>query len=157
MKTICFAGGCFWGVEEFFSRIPGVVATKVGYANGHTENPTYKEVCRKDTGHAEACLLEYDPEQVSLPELLDKFWSVVDPTLVDQQGPDKGNQYRTGIYYLDEADLAVINESRDKEQGRYKKPIVTEIEPLREFWDAEEYHQEYLKKKPGGYCHVKLP
>lgn len=157
MKTICFAGGCFWGVEEFFSRIPGVVATKVGYANGHTENPTYKEVCRKDTGHAEACLLEYDPEQVSLPELLDKFWSVVDPTLVDQQGPDKGNQYRTGIYYLDEADLAVINESRDKEQGRYKKPIVTEIEPLREFWDAEEYHQEYLKKNPGGYCHVKLP
>ncbi len=156
MKTICFAGGCFWGVEEFFSRIPGVVATKVGYANGRTENPTYQEVCRKDTGHAEACLLEYNPGQVALPELLDKFWSVVDPTLVDRQGPDKGNQYRTGIYYLDEADLAVINESRDKEQRRYEKPIVTEIEPLRKFWDAEEYHQEYLKKNPGGYCHINL-
>ena len=156
MKTICFAGGCFWGVEEFFSRIPGVVSTKVGYANGHTENPTYEDVCRKDTGHAEACLVEYDPEQISLQKLLDRFWSIVDPTLVDQQGPDRGNQYRTGIYYLDEDDLSIITQSRDKEQKRYDKPIVTEIEPLRTFWDAEEYHQKYLKKNPGGYCHIKL-
>lgn len=156
MKTICFAGGCFWGVEEFFSRIPGVVSTKVGYANGHTENPTYEEVCRKDTGHAEACLLEYDPEKITLQVLLDKFWSIVDPTLVDQQGPDIGNQYRTGIYYLDAEDLPVISESRDKEQKRYDKTIVTEIESLHKFWDAEEYHQKYLKKNPGGYCHIKL-
>ena len=88
MKTICFAGGCFWGVEEFFSRIKGVVATKVGYANGHKENPTYEEVCRNNTGHAEACLVEYDPEQISLANLLYRFWSIIDPTLVDQQGPD---------------------------------------------------------------------
>ncbi|HHW98210.1 MAG TPA: peptide-methionine (S)-S-oxide reductase MsrA [Firmicutes bacterium] len=156
MKTICFAGGCFWGVEEFFSRIKGVVATKVGYANGHKENPTYEEVCRNNTGHAEACLVEYDPEQISLANLLYRFWSIIDPTLVDQQGPDIGNQYRTGIYYLDEADLPTIIESRDQEQKRYDKPIVTEIEPLRCFWDAEEYHQKYLKKNPGGYCHIKL-
>lgn len=156
MKTICFAGGCFWGVEEFFSRIKGVVATKVGYANGHKENPTYEEVCRNNTGHAEACLVEYDPEQISLANLLYRFWSIIDPTLVDQQGPDIGNQYRTGIYYLDEADLPTIIESRDQEQKRYDKPIVTEIEPLRCFWDAEEYHQKYLKKNPGGYCHIKF-
>jgi peptide-methionine (S)-S-oxide reductase len=156
MKTICFAGGCFWGVEEFFSRIKGIVATKVGYANGHKENPTYEEVCRNNTGHAEACLVEYDPEQISLANLLYRFWSIIDPTLVDQQGPDIGNQYRTGIYYLDEADLPTIIESRDQEQKRYDKPIVTEIEPLRCFWDAEEYHQKYLKKNPGGYCHIKL-
>ncbi len=156
METICLAGGCFWGVEEFFSRIPGVVSTKVGYANGHTENPTYEEVCRQDTGHAEACLIEYDPEKISLQKLLGRFWSIVDPTLVDQQGPDKGNQYRTGIYYLKAADLPVIAASRAEEQERYEQPIVTEIEPLRKFWDAEEYHQRYLKKNPGGYCHIKL-
>ncbi len=156
MKTICFAGGCFWGVEEFFSRVRGVVSTKVGYANGHKDNPTYEEVCRNNTGHAEACLVEYDPELITLPELLRKFWSIIDPTLVDQQGPDIGNQYRTGIYYLDEADLPTIIASRDEEQKRYEKPIVTEIEPLRCFWDAEEYHQKYLKKNPGGYCHIKL-
>ncbi|NLW17978.1 MAG: peptide-methionine (S)-S-oxide reductase MsrA [Firmicutes bacterium] len=156
MKKICFAGGCFWGVEEFFSRIKGVVSTKVGYANGHTENPTYEEVCTGKTGHAEACLVEYDPEQISLSQLLYRFWSIIDPTLVDQQGPDIGNQYRTGIYYLHEADLPTIIESRDQEQMRYDKAIVTEIEPLRCFWDAEEYHQKYLKKNPDGYCHIKL-
>lgn len=156
MKTICLAGGCFWGVEEFFSRIPGVVSTKVGYANGHTADPTYEEVCRGNTGHAEACLVEYDLEKVTLQSLLNKFWSVVDPILLDQQGPDRGNQYRTGIYYLDAEDLPIINQSREQEQNRYEQPIVTEIEPLRGFWDAEEYHQKYLKKNPGGYCHIKL-
>lgn len=156
MKTICFAGGCFWGVEEFFSRISGVVSTKVGYANGHTGNPTYEEVCRGNTGHAEACLVEYDPAKITLQSLLSKFWSIIDPTLLDQQGPDRGNQYRTGIYYLDEEDLPSINQSREQEQKRYEQPLVTEIESLRSFWDAEEYHQKYLKKNPGGYCHIKL-
>lgn len=156
MKTICFAGGCFWGVEEFFVRIPGVIKTKVGYANGHTQNPTYEDVCRRDTGHAEVCLVEYDPEQVSLSELLTKFWSVVDPTLLNRQGNDRGSQYRTGIYYLQEEDLPLVRESLQEEQKRYQKPIVTEVEPLSNFWEAEPYHQRYLQKNPGGYCHIKL-
>lgn len=156
MKKICLAGGCFWGVEEFFSRMPGVESTKVGYANGRTDNPTYEEVCRQDTGHVEACYIEYDSTRVSLQHLLDKFWSVIDPTVEDRQGPDVGSQYRTGIYYIDEDDLQIIEKSRLKEQARHEKPIVTEVEPLRKFFEAEEYHQNYLKKNPGGYCHIKL-
>lgn len=156
MKSICLAGGCFWGVAEFFSRIDGVTATTVGYANGHAENPTYEQVCRHSTGHAEACLIKYDTNKVTLEHLLDKYWSVVDPTTVDRQGHDRGNQYRTGIYYTDEADLDTILRSRQAVQAQYSQPVVTEVEPLRKFFNAEEYHQDYLKKNPGGYCHIKL-
>lgn len=156
MKSICLAGGCFWGVEEFFSRIPGVMTTTVGYANGQAENPTYEQVCRHTTGHSEACLIEYDEHKVTLDQLLEKYWSVVDPTTVDRQGHDRGNQYRTGIYYQDEADLDTILQSRQAVQTQYAKPVVTEVEPLRKFFNAEEYHQDYLKKNPGGYCHIKL-
>lgn len=156
MKKIVFAGGCFWGVEEYFSRINGVINTKVGYANGNTLNPTYDEVCSGLTNHAEACEIDYDKSVVSLKELLDKFWLIVDPTIKDRQGPDVGTQYRTGIYYIDKDDLDTILESKNLEQAKYEKPIVTEIKPLKYFYSAEEYHQKYLKKNPNGYCHIPL-
>lgn len=156
MKEIIFAGGCFWGVEEYMSRIPGVVETKVGYANGRTENPTYEQVCTNKTGHAEACQVKYDEQKITLDELLDKFWYVIDPTVKDQQGPDIGSQYRTGIYYIDETDLSTIQQSKEKQQMQYQQSITTEIEPLICFYLAEEYHQRYLKKNPNGYCHIDL-
>lgn len=156
MKEIVLAGGCFWGVEEFMSRIDGVVDTKVGYANGTVAHPSYEDVCTGTTGHAEACYVKYDENKISLKELLDKFWSVIDPTLLNRQGEDVGSQYRTGIYYIDDEDLEIIEESLKREQAKYDKPIVTEIEPLTCFYYAEEYHQRYLKKNPDGYCHIKL-
>lgn len=156
MKEIVFAGGCFWGVEEYFSRISGVIETKVGYANGHVKNPTYEQVCTGRTGHAETCLIQFDENIITLKELLNKFWYIIDPTLKDQQGPDIGSQYRTGIYYLNEADIPVIRKSFEEEQEKYQKTLVTEIQPLDCFYPAEEYHQSYLKKNPGGYCHIDL-
>lgn len=156
MKEIVLAGGCFWGVEEFMSRIEGVVETKVGYANGTVAHPSYEDVCTGTTGHAEACYVKYDENKISLKELLDKFWSVIDPTLLNRQGEDVGSQYRTGIYYIDDEDLEIIEESLKREQAKYDKPIVTEIQPLTCFYYAEEYHQRYLKKNPDGYCHIKL-
>ncbi|MFY9176415.1 MAG: peptide-methionine (S)-S-oxide reductase MsrA [Caldicoprobacterales bacterium] len=156
MKEIVLAGGCFWGVEEFFSRIDGVVDTKVGYANGTVDHPSYEDVCTGTTGHAEACYVKYDENKISLKELLDKFWSVIDPTVLNRQGNDVGSQYRTGIYYIDDDDLEIINESLKREQAKYEKPIVTEVVPLSCFYNAEEYHQRYLKKNPDGYCHIKL-
>lgn len=156
MKEIVLAGGCFWGVEEYMSRIQGITETKVGYANGHKENPSYEEVCKNNTGHAEACYIKYDENTISLKLLLDKFWEVIDPTSINRQAHDVGSQYRTGIFYTDPGDLDIINESRDKEQEKYEKKIVTEVEPLRCFYDAEEYHQKYLKKNPGGYCHIHM-
>jgi peptide-methionine (S)-S-oxide reductase len=156
MKKIVLAGGCFWGVEEYFSRIDGVKETKVGYANGHKENPTYEEVCTGLTGHAEAIYIEYAQDEVTLDKILEKYFGIIDPTVLNRQGPDIGHQYRTGIYYIDKEDLEVINEYKEKEQLKYDKPIVTEIEPLKCFYDGEEYHQSYLKKNPGGYCHINL-
>lgn len=156
MKEIVLAGGCFWGVEEYMSRIEGIVETKVGYANGIKENPSYEEVCSGVTGHAEACYIKYDESIISLEELLNKFWSIIDPTVLNKQGNDRGTQYRTGIFYLDEKDLNVIIKSKYQEQKNYRKPIVTEAEPLKCFYEAEEYHQKYLKKNPGGYCHIHL-
>jgi len=156
MKEIVFAGGCFWGVEEYFRRIKGVVDTTVGYANGNTVNPTYEEVKTSMTGHAEACYVKYDENVIPLKELLNKFWKIIDPTLINQQGPDVGSQYRTGIYYIDDEDLAVILETKKEQEKLYNDPIVTEIEPLKCFYKAEEYHQRYLVKNPGGYCHIDL-
>jgi methionine-S-sulfoxide reductase len=156
MKEIVLAGGCFWGVDEYMSRIKGVIETKVGYANGTKENPSYEEVCRKNTGHAEVCYIIYDENLINLDQLLDKFWQIIDPTVINRQGNDIGHQYRTGIFYTDKNDLTVILKSKDEEQKKYSKAIVTEIEPLSCFYDAEEYHQKYLKKNPGGYCHIKL-
>jgi peptide-methionine (S)-S-oxide reductase len=156
VKKIVLAGGCFWGIEEYMSRIKGVIETKVGYVNGTKESPSYEEVCRKDTGHAEACYTIYDEDLIRLEELLVKFWQIVDPTVVNRQGNDIGHQYRTGIYYTDKKDLPVILNSKNEEQKKYSNEIVTEIEPLSCFYEAEEYHQKYLKKNPGGYCHIKL-
>ena len=157
MKKIVIGGGCFWGVQEYFSRIPGVLSTKVGYANSNKENPTYEQVCAGSTNAVEAVYIEYDEFTESLNRILDAFWTVIDPTLLNQQGPDKGTQYRTGIYTVedeDDEDMKAIQQSLAKEQDKYLDPIVTETKPLENFYDAEEYHQRYLKKNPGGYCHI---
>lgn len=156
MKKIVLAGGCFWGVEEFISRINGVISTEVGYANGRTENPTYEDVCTKNTFFAEVCFVEYDENILSLEELLNEYWQIVDPTTLNRQGPDLGSQYRTGIYYIDKSDLDIILKSKENNQKNYEKKIVTEVLPLTNYYKAEEYHQKYLKKNPNGYCHIKL-
>ncbi|OXT09269.1 peptide-methionine (S)-S-oxide reductase [Thermoanaerobacterium thermosaccharolyticum] len=154
MKEIVLAGGCFWGVQAYFDTIDGVAETKVGYANGNKENPTYEEVCTNTTGFAEACYVRYDENIISLEDLLRNYWKIINPTLKNRQGNDIGTQYRTGIYYIDSNDADIIIKSRDEEQKKYDKPIVTEIEPLKNFYDAEEYHQKYLEKNPNGYCHI---
>lgn len=156
MKKIVLAGGCFWGVEEFLSRINGVIYTEVGYANGRTDNPTYEDVCYKNTYFAEACLVEYDEKVLSLEDLLKEYWSIIDPTVLNRQGPDVGSQYRTGIYYLNDNDIETILKSKEENQMNYDKKIVTEVVPLITYYKAEEYHQKYLKKNPNGYCHIKL-
>lgn len=156
MKEIYLAGGCFWGVEEYFSRIDGVVDTQVGYANGSVENPSYREVCNGNTGHSETTYIKYDENIISLEEILDRFWRIIDPTLINRQGNDIGSQYRTGIYYINNEDIIVIEKSLERIKHRYNKPIVTEVLPLKSFYDAEDYHQDYLKKNPGGYCHIDM-
>ncbi len=155
-KDIWLAGGCFWGVEAYMRRVLGVASTSVGYANGKTDNPTYDEVCHQGTGHAETVHVAYDPDRVSLPDLLKEFFFIIDPTSRNRQGGDVGSQYRSGIYYTDPADESIIRESVKKEQKKYGKPILTEVEPLRRYDLAEEYHQAYLEKNPNGYCHIKF-
>ena len=156
IKTLVLAGGCFWGMEAYFKRFDGIVKTEVGYANGSTANPTYEEVCSHVTGHAEVLYLHYDPSLISLETILSHFWHVIDPTALNRQGGDVGTQYRTGIYYTDEADLETIQASLKDVQKQYQQPVVTEIMPLKAYYPAEEYHQKYLDKNPGGYCHIKL-
>ncbi len=156
MKEIVLAGGCFWGVEAYISKINGVLETTVGYANGIVDHPTYEQVKTSTTGHAEACYVKFDEKTLDLEKLLNKFWGIIDPTLSNQQGPDIGSQYRTGIYYMDESDLEIIVKTKREQEVKYNKPIVTEIEPLECFYYAEEYHQKYLEKNPNGYCHIDL-
>lgn len=156
MKNIVLAGGCFWGVEEFLSRIKGVTETEVGYANGRTENPTYDDVCYKNTYFAEVCKVTYDESILSLKKLLNEFFKIIDPTALNRQGNDVGSQYRTGIYYLDSSDIPTIESVINEEQQKYSKKIITEVKPLQNYYKAEEYHQKYLKKNPNGYCHIKL-
>lgn len=153
-----FAAGCFWGVEAYFRRVKGVVWTKSGYSGGETRNPSYREVCSGTTGHAESVLIEYDPQVVPYERLLYHFWKIHDPTQVDGQGNDIGSQYRSAIFtHSDEQREAAERSKAELERsGRYKRPIATAIEPAGEFWPAEEYHQDYLTKNPGGYCHVDL-
>lgn len=155
MNEIYLAGGCFWGVEEYFSRLDGVVETNVGYANGHKENPSYEEVCTGTTGHAETTYIKYG-DNISLGEILKKFFMIIDPTLLNRQGGDIGNQYRTGIYYIENDDKSIIDKVLKEEQKKYKVAIVTEVLPLNSYFEAEEYHQKYLKKNPGGYCHIDM-
>ncbi len=154
LRDIYFAGGCFWGVEEYFSRIPGVSDVTVGYANGKKDNPTYQEVCSGNTGHAETVHITYDPARVSLQTLARQFFKIIDPTSVNRQGNDRGTQYRTGMYYVAEADRLILQAVMDAEQKRHKAPLAVELQPLGKYWLAEEYHQDYLKKNPGGYCHI---
>lgn len=156
LSDIYLAGGCFWGVEAYMARVYGVYDVTSGYANGNTENPTYEEVIRNNTGHAETVHVRYDPERVDLEKILTHFFLIIDPTLLNQQGNDRGTQYRTGIYYINEEEVAVIEKVMEKEQKRYDQPIVTEVEPLNNFSLAEEYHQDYLEKNPNGYCHVEF-
>lgn len=153
-KEIYLAGGCFWGTEKYLENIPGVLSTEVGYANGDTENPTYEEVCRKNTGHAEAVKVEYDDNKIGLPFILDLYYDVINPISKNRQGGDIGTQYRTGIYFTDEKDEEAILASIDKLQKGYKEKIAIEVEPLDNYYKAEEYHQKYLDKNPGGYCHI---
>ena len=154
VKTIYLAGGCFWGAEKYLALIPGVLSTTVGYANGRTAGPTYEDVCRRDTGHAEAVKVEYDIKKVSLTFLLELFYDAIDPTSLNRQGGDVGTQYRTGVYYVDEADKEIILGSIALLQESYDKPVMIEVKPLENFYPAEEYHQKYLEKNPGGYCHI---
>jgi len=151
-----FGAGCFWGVEASFRQIPGVVATAVGYAGGHLQNPTYRDVCSDRTGHAEVVQVEYDPERVSYEQLLNVFWENHDPTTLNRQGPDVGSQYRSVIFFHDAEQEAAAKASREQLQasGRFRRPIVTEIAPAPTFWPAEEYHQQYLEKRGMASCHL---
>jgi peptide-methionine (S)-S-oxide reductase len=154
-----FAAGCFWGVEFAFAKVPGVVSTQVGYTGGHTENPTYKEVCTDRTGHAEAVEVTYDPAQISYQQLLDVFWNIHDPTTLNRQGPDVGTQYRSAIFYHHEQQRVAAEASKRKleKSGRFDKPIVTEITPASKFYRAEEYHQHYFEKHGLPSCHLPNP
>ncbi|EHQ41299.1 peptide-methionine (S)-S-oxide reductase MsrA [Myroides odoratus] len=153
-RDIYFAGGCFWGTEHFFQQVRGVVATEVGYANGKTKNPTYKEVTTGTTGFAETVKVTYDPQVVDFELLLDLFLQTIDPTTLNRQANDVGTQYRSGIYYADQSDEFLITQKIKELAKQYTKEIVVEVEPLRNFYDAETYHQKYLDKNPGGYCHI---
>ncbi len=149
MEKAIFAAGCFWGVELNFSKVDGVKETRVGYTGGDTTDPTYQEVCGKTTGHAEAIEILYDPDVVSYDGLLEKLWEFHDPTTLNRQGPDVGTQYRSAIFYVDEAQRSAAEASIKKtnQSGRFANPIVTEVTAAQEFWPAEEYHQKYLEKK----------
>ena len=152
-KTIVLAGGCFWGVEKVFKALDGVVETTTGYANGITENPTYEEVCRNETGYKEAVKVVYQPDVVSLSIIIRAFFLCIDPRQRNRQGNDFGTQYQTGIYYVDENDLDMIKPIYASERMKYDRFFV-ELEPLKNFYTAEEYHQDYLDKHPNGYCHI---
>ena len=153
-KEIYLAGGCFWGIEAYMQKIYGVIDAVSGYANGKSENPRYEEL--KITGHAETVKVVYDSGKIDLERILEYYLRVVDPTSINKQGNDRGEQYRTGVYYIDENDKSIIDTVLKKEQNKYNKPIVVEVEPLKGFYEAEEYHQDYLSKHPDGYCHIDL-
>ena len=154
MKEIYFAGGCFWGTEHYFKQIKGVVETAVGYANGHTSDPTYQEVYTDGTGYAETVKVVYDPQLISLELLADLYFHSIDPLSLNKQGEDEGTRYRTGIYYTDQEDLPVLKKVYDQVASQYDTPLAVELEPLRNFYTGEEYHQDYLDKNPTGYCHL---
>ena len=154
MKEIYLAGGCFWGTEHYFKQIRGVTATEVGFANGRIKNPSYRQVCTEDTGFAETVRITYDPATIGLELLLELYFKAIDPLSFERQGEDCGNQYRTGVYYTDTEDLPVIEKVFREEQRKYEEPLAVEMLPLQNFYPAEEYHQDYLDKNPGGYCHL---
>lgn len=155
-KKIYLAGGCFWGVEAYFQSVDGVVEAVSGYANGKTENPRYEDLIYHNSGHAETVEVTYDPSRISLDELLRHYFRIINPVSRNRQGNDVGTQYRTGIYYTDTADLSTIEARIAAEQEKYDRKIAVEVKPLEQFFQAEEYHQDYLIKNPNGYCHIDL-
>ena len=156
MSIATFGAGCFWGVEAAYRQIPGVLSTAVGYLGGTLKNPTYHDVCSGRTGHAEVVQVTYDPARVTYDDLLTVFWENHDPTTLNRQGPDVGTQYRSAIFYHDDAQKEAAIESKDEREksGKYRRPIVTEITPATEFYMAEDYHQQYLEKRGLSSCHI---
>jgi len=156
MEKATFAAGCFWGVEAAFRRVEGVLSTNVGYMGGTLKNPTYQDVCTDRTGHAEVVEVEYDPMKVSYDELLNVFWANHDPTTLNRQGPDIGTQYRSVIFFHTPEQEGAAKSSKERLQasGKYKRPVVTEIVPAADFWQAEEYHQQYLEKRGLAHCRI---
>ncbi len=153
IRTLYLAGGCFWGTQRFFDQFDGIINTEVGYANGPTENPTYKDVCAS-SGHAETVKVVFDDALISARKLLEYYFMVIDPISINRQGGDTGIQYRTGVYYDDDSLLPAIRAVFDEEQKKYSQPLAVELLPLENFFSAEEYHQKYLEKNPTGYCHI---
>ena len=155
-KIATFGAGCFWGVEAAYRQIPGVLSTRVGYLGGTMENPTYKDVCSGRTGHAEVVEVTYDPARLTYDDLLTVFWENHDPTTLNRQGPDVGVQYRSAIFYHDDEQKAAAEASKAERDrsGRYRRPIVTEITPASQFYEAEDYHQQYLEKRGLASCHI---
>lgn len=154
MKEIYLAGGCFWGTQQYIKQIEGVIETEVGYANGSTPSPTYEEVYTDQTGYAETVRIKYDEAKVGLDLILDLYFRSIDPTSLNRQGADCGTRYRTGIYYTTPHDLPIIEQVYRNVEAQYNTPLAVEIEPLHNFYAAEEYHQDYLEKNPQGYCHI---
>ena len=153
-ETATLAGGCFWGVEELVRKLPGVVDTTVGYAGGTFDNPQYEDVKTGRTGHAESLQIVFDPEKISYDEILDFFFRLHDPTTANRQGNDIGTQYRSAIFYHDDAQRDAAKKAIDRAQPKWPRPIVTEVVPFTNFFEAEDYHQDYLQRKPNGYtCH----
>jgi methionine-S-sulfoxide reductase len=149
-----FAAGCFWGVQYYFDQVPGVVQTMVGYTGGHTQNPTYDEVCTHTTGHAEAIEIKFNPQKVSYETLLQHFFRMHDTTQLNRQGPDVGDNYRSAIFYLDQEQHAAAIKARNATQIALDKPVVTKIEPAAQFYPAEEYHQKFTERTGIGACHI---
>lgn len=156
IKSIYFAGGCFWGTEYFFKQIEGVTFTETGYANGSTPDPTYRQVYTDTTGYAETVHVEYDNDVIDLEFLVRMFFKAIDPTSLNRQGEDVGTRYRTGIYYTDAEELPCIKKIYDEIGRQYESTLVVELEPLKNFYRAEDYHQDYLENNPDGYCHLPL-
>ena len=155
IESVVLGAGCFWGVEYVFERVPGVVSTEVGYAGGSTDHPTYRQVCSHATGHAEVARVTFDPEVVSFEQLLEVFWAMHDPTQLDRQGPDVGDQYRSVIFTDSERQRAAAEASKARAQERFDRPIATQVEPAVPFWPGEDYHQRYYDKNGHEpYCHV---
>lgn len=154
VKRIVVAGGCFWGVEEYYRRVKGILTTQVGYAQGSVENPTYQQVKTGMTQHAESVYLTYDSNVISSTKIMELLFRIIDPVSLNKQGEDEGTQYRTGIYCIDESDMKIAYQMIEELQKNYEDKIVVEVEMLDRFYDAEEYHQKYLVKNPTGYCHV---
>jgi methionine-S-sulfoxide reductase len=156
MEEAIFAAGCFWGVQYYFDQVPGVTETEVGYIGGHTQNPSYEAVCSHTTGHAEATRIVFDPKKISFKTLLMQFFRMHDPTQMNRQGPDVGDQYRSAIFYKDDAQKQAAQKVIDElnQSGKFKKPIVTSLEPADKFWPAEAFHQKFTDRTGHGMCHI---